>query len=122
MSVKIVVIEDDVWMSEYYSRILVREGYEVFVAVNALDAIDVIDKQRPNVLLMDMLLTGSTALALLHELQSHADLASIPVVLATNLAEQIKIDDVKGYGVQRILDKATMQPSDIAAAIRGAVS
>lgn len=122
MSASIVVIEDDVWMSEYYSRILTREGYQVHVAMNALDAIDSIDRQRPDVLLMDMLLTGSTALALLHELQSHSDLANIPVILATNLAEQIKMDDVKGYGVRRILDKATMQPSDIVAAIRGAVT
>jgi PleD family two-component response regulator len=58
-------------------------------------------------------------LALLHELQSHEDLADIPIILATNLADQVSIDDVASYGVKRILDKATMHPEDITAAIRG---
>lgn len=121
MSERVVIIEDDMWLAEHYMRVLRREGYEVYHAAHAIDAIDVIDRAEPHVLLLDVLLTGTTALALLHELQSHADLADIPVVLATNLADQINIQDVKSYGVKRILDKATMHPEDIAAAIRGAL-
>lgn len=122
MSQRIVVVEDDVWLSEHYLRVLRREGYEVYHAPHAITAIEVIDQAKPHAILLDVLLAGTTALALLHELQSHADLADIPVVLATNLADQIDIEDVKSYGVKRILDKATMHPEDIAAAVRGAVS
>jgi len=121
MNERVVVVEDDVWLAEHYMRVLRREGYEVYYAPHALGAITVIDQAQPHVLLLDVLLTGTTALALLHELQSHPDLAAIPVVLATNLADQIDIEDVKSYGVKRILDKATMHPEDIAAAVRGAI-
>lgn len=118
MSQRIVIVEDDIWLAEHYQRVLKRGGYEVYHAPHAISAISVIDEVQPHVVLLDVLLTGTTALALLHELQSHADLASIPVVLATNLADQIRLEDVKSYGVRRILDKATMQPSDITAAVR----
>jgi len=118
MTQRIVVVEDDVWLAEHYLRVLRRAGYETYHASHALGAIDVIDDVRPHAILLDVLLTGTTALALLHELRSHADLADIPIVLATNLADQIALEDVQSYGVRRILDKASMQPDDIVAGMR----
>lgn len=120
MNMNVVVVEDDEWLAEHYTRVLERAGYTVHHAPHAVSAITVIDAMQPAVIVLDMLLTGTTAMALLHELQSHTDLASIPVVLITNLAGQIRLDDVKQYGVVRIVDKATMQPDDIVAAVRGA--
>lgn len=121
MSERVVVVEDDAWLAEHYLRVLRRAGYETYHAAHALGAIDTIDSARPHAILLDVLLTGTTALVLLHELRSHADLADIPIVLATNLADQIELDDVASYGVKRILDKATMHPEDIVAAIRSIV-
>jgi DNA-binding response OmpR family regulator len=121
MNERVVVVEDDAWLAEHYLRVLRRAGYETYHAGHALGAIDIIDDVDPQAILLDVLLTGTTALALLHELRSHADLSHIPVVLATNLADQIEIDDVASYGVKRILDKATMHPDDIVAAIRGVI-
>jgi len=115
---RIVVVEDDEWLAEHYLRVLRRSGYEVYHAPHAVAAIDVIDKVQPDVIILDVLLTGTNALALLHELKSHEDLASIPIVLATNLADQIQMDDVACYGVKRILDKTSMHPEDIDVAIR----
>lgn len=115
---RVVVVEDDEWLAEHYLRVLRRAGYETYHAPHAVAAIDIIDKVQPHAILLDVLLTGTTALALLHELKSHDDLAKIPIVLATNLADQIQLDDVKSYGVKRILDKASMYPEDIDAAIR----
>jgi DNA-binding response OmpR family regulator len=122
MMQRVVVVEDDVWLAEHYLRVLRREGYETYHAAHALQAIDVIDDVRPHAILLDVLLTGTTALALLHELRSHADLADIPIILATNLADQIDMQDVQGYGVKRMLDKASMQPDDIPAAVRAVVA
>ena len=121
MTERIVVVEDDAWLAEHYLRILRRAGYETYHATHAVHAIDIIDDVRPHAILLDVLLTGTTALALLHELRSHADLSDIPIVLATNLADQLSLDDVASYGVKRIVDKATMHPDDIVAALRGAM-
>lgn len=118
---RVVVVEDDEWLAAQYVRMLRRAGYEAYHAPHALEAIDVIDKAAPGVIVLDVLLAGTTALALLHELKSHTDLAAIPVVLATNLADQIAIDDVASYGVREIIDKATMHPNDIVHAVRRAL-
>jgi DNA-binding response OmpR family regulator len=118
----ILVIEDDNWLSQQYSRILSAAGYEVEIASNALAAIELIDEINPDALILDVLLTGSTAFALLHELQSYSDTGSIPIVVCTNLANELKLEDLKPYGVKRILDKTTMVPDDLVVSMRSVLS
>lgn len=118
---RIVIVEDDEWLAEHYMRVLGRAGYKVYHAPHAIAAIDSIDTIKPHAIILDVLLTGTTALALLHELKSYEDLASIPILLVTNLADQIRLDDVASYGVKRILDKTSMYPQDIEAAVRSVV-
>lgn len=118
MSKKIVVIEDDEMLARYYERLLKRDKHEVWTIGHAIGAIDLIDKVEPDVIMLDVLLIGTTGFSLLHELQSHADLASIPVILVTSLAEDIDINAVKPYGVRRVLSKLTMHPDDIRGAVQ----
>jgi two-component system OmpR family response regulator len=115
---RVLLVEDDPWLAELEAGVLVAAGYEVEHAPHAPSAIAKIDQQQPDIIILDVLLTGSTAFALLHELQSYADTKTVPVILCTNMAESLKLDDVKKYGVRRIVDKTTMQLDDLPAAIR----
>lgn len=115
---KIILVEDDVWLSELEASVLRAEGYTVLTAPHAMAAIELIDSEKPDVIIADVLLGGSTAFALLHELQSYHDTHTIPVVLCTNLADQFDTKLLASYGVRRIVDKTTMHPSDIVAAVK----
>jgi DNA-binding NtrC family response regulator len=114
----VVIIEDDVWLAEQFQRTLTLGGYSSVMATNGHDAMDIIDSTRPRAVILDMLLTGGTALTLLHEMQSYGDTGAIPVILCTNLASQFEQRDVESYGVRRIIDKTTMHPDDILTAVR----
>lgn len=114
----VAVIEDDKWLMQHYRRILEREKFKVVTATHPAQAIDVIDDAKPAVILLDMLLAGTSALVLLHELQSHPDLAKIPIIIASNSAEAMTIEQLQPYGVRRLLDKGSMHPDDIAVACR----
>jgi two-component system OmpR family response regulator len=115
---RILVVEDDVWLAEQHIRVLEKAGYSVTVSPHTIAAIEAIDDIHPSVIILDVLLPGTTAFTLLHEVQSHSDIASIPVILCTNLASDLKLDDLRPYGVKRLLDKTTMEPSDIVSAVR----
>lgn len=115
---KVVLVEDDAWLAALEVEVLTRAGYEVSYAPHAYSAIELIDEHVPDVLIIDMLLAGTTGLALLHELQSYADTKAIPVILCTNMAESVSLADVRPYGVRRIIDKSTMHPDDLPAAVR----
>jgi len=114
----VLIVEDDEWLAEQHVRTLGLAGIRAEYVPHALAAIDSIDNNMPDVIVLDVLLAGPNAFTLLHELQSHADLASIPVVLCTNSADQLAEEDVVAYGVKRVLDKATMMPSDLVTAIK----
>ena len=118
MSQSILIVEDDVWLAQQQARVLDKAGYKTTISPHAIAAIHAVDDVHPDAIILDMLLTGSTAFALMHELQSYGDTGAIPIILCTNLAADIELDDVKPYGVKRILDKTTMEPDDIVAAVR----
>lgn len=115
---RVLLVEDDPWLAELEVTILTQAGYEVIHAPHAPSAIAKIDENQADIIILDVLLTGSTAFALLHELQSYGDTKQVPVILCTNMAESLRLDDLKTYGVRRIVDKTTMQLDDLPAAIR----
>ncbi len=119
---KILLVEDDAWLAELEAEVLKSEGYEVAVVPHGLAAIDAVDTYLPEVIIVDMLLAGSTAIALLHELQSYHDTAQVPVIVCTNLAEQFSLEQLRPYGVRRIIDKTTMHPSDLGVAVRAVLA
>ncbi len=115
---KVLLVEDDVWLGELETAVLTKAGYEVRVAPHAPAAIELVDSFKPDVLVVDVLLAGTTSFALLHELQTYQDTQQIPVVVCTNLAEQFDKKKLELYGVKRIVDKTTMHPSDIVTAVK----
>jgi CheY-like chemotaxis protein len=117
----VLIIEDDDWQAEQYERRLKAAGIRSEVAPHALAAIDMLNTTVPDAIVLDVLLPGPNAFAFLHELRSHPDLASVPVVLCTNSADHIAEEDVKAYGVARVLDKTIMAPGDLVAAIMKAL-
>ena len=117
-ALSVLVVEDDRWLAEQYSRVLSKVGYKVKVTSHVLAAVQAIDDVHPDVIILDVLLTGSTAFTLLHELQSYGDTGVIPIILCTNLAGELSLEDLKPYGVRRIIDKTKMVPDDLTIALR----
>lgn len=114
----VLLVEDDQWLGDHFARMLERAGYHVSRATNGVAAMDAVDTMRPDVIVLDIFMPGPNGFVLLHELQSHSDLAHIPIILCSNAAADISEDLMKPYGIVAKLDKATMEPDDLSAAIR----
>lgn len=114
----VVIVEDDEWLAQQHARTLEAAGFLTDTSSHALEAIETIDARRPDALVLDVFLAGPNAFTLLHEMRSHADLAGIPVILCTNSADSIANEDLEAYGVRAVLDKTTMLPGDLVAAIK----
>lgn len=118
MSASILLVDDDAWQLGIYERAVAKAGCAHRSAQNPAEAIAHIQQKMPDAIVLDVLLEGNTAFVLLNELRSDAELANIPVILATNLADDLRLRDLEPYGVRRIINKMTAHPSDIAAAIK----
>lgn len=114
---RVLIVDDDVWLTETFSTILEAHGWVVRVCHDAHKAIDVIDEWTPSVILLDLLLPSANGIGLLHELASHEDTRAIPVVLCTSLEVEFSLDV---YGVYTHLDKAKLNPKELSSILEGA--
>jgi|JI10StandDraft_1071094.scaffolds.fasta_scaffold402489_2 CheY-like chemotaxis protein len=108
MKPKLLLIEDDRWLADSYMHVL--EEYDIDSAVSGQDAMDLIDVNDYDLIIADVMLERGLVIDLLHELQSYDDTAQLPIVLCTTLAQRIKLEDVRAYGVVAVLDKTTLTP------------
>lgn len=113
---KLLIVEDDKNWADILGKFAADVGAEHRVVVSGGQAIEIIDDWRPDALILDMLLAGETAIALLNELRSYADLASLPIVVCTNI--DVKMDDLRPLGVKAILNKTSMRPNKVRAIFR----
>lgn len=119
---RILVIESEPWLGEHFEKTLTRDGFKVVVTSNAYSAMDNIDEFHPDVIIMGLLLSGAGGLSLLHELQSYADTAKVPVIVCGTTVSDLSLDELRPYGVRKLLDASTMRPEDMTAAVRSVLA
>jgi CheY-like chemotaxis protein len=99
---KIVVCEDSPAIQKLIQMTLRTSGHDVFIADDGLDGLELIDRERPDVVLTDIAMPGLNGLELIQALRARPDLAQIPVMLITasaqrnDLAEGVR-HEVAGY-------------------------
>lgn len=117
VSHSILIVEDDDWFAEQQMRTLSAAGYAVTRAANGIEAIEAIDTRIPDIVILDIFLPGPNGLTLLHELQSYADLAAVPVIVCSTSVSDIPPDSLRAYGVRSVIDKTRMQPDELRVAV-----
>ncbi len=115
----ILLIEDEPWLGELYVQLLSKE-HEVTWLRDGYDAITAIDQQRPDIIVLDILLPWASGIQLLHELVSYQDTAHIPVILfSAALPDDLSDDVLRAYGVVATLDKAAVKPAKVLRVVNG---
>lgn len=114
------IIEDDVEMADCLELMAKNAGInQIFRFEEVISAIEATNEVLPDVILLDVLLTGPNGFALLNELASYSDTARIPIILLSSL--NFVGRDLGAYNIVQIFDKAEMRPTEIMAAIKNAV-
>lgn len=80
---RIFVVDDDTQMLGLIEQLLEREGYTVFTATNAQQVLDTIDRNNPDLLIIDALLPGMDGLKLCRQLRKNPKVAHLPVIFIT---------------------------------------
>lgn len=118
---KILLIEDEPWMGELYAQLLGRE-HDVTWLRDGYDAVEAIDRQRPDLIILDLMLPWASGVQVLHELVSYKDTATIPVILfSAALPDELDDETLRAYGVVAALDKAAVKPAQVLQTINGAL-
>ena len=93
---RVMVVDDDPDIIDYFSSFLEDNGYSVGSAQSAAAALSVVDEFKPDVVLIDVLMPGKSGLDLLVTLRRSARWAEVPLVVVTG-NDQILQDDCQSY-------------------------
>jgi DNA-binding response OmpR family regulator len=111
---KIAIVEDDLAISQMYRIKFEAEGFTVDTAENGKLGLELVEKMKPDVILLDLMMpemNGNEMLAALRKTEWGKD---IKVVILTNMGEQEIPEDVKQLGVSAVILKADMTPRQVA--------
>ena len=105
---KIVIGEDEVALADIYKTRLKLLGYECFVAHEGLEALSLIEKERPALVLLDIMipkLAGDRVLQIMRSTEWGKD---IKVLIISNLNEADAPSDVRSLGIEGYAVKANL--------------
>lgn len=88
---RIVVIEDERDILELLNLILSRSGYEVYLCDNGRNALDLIRKTRPHLVLLDVMLPGYDGKAIASAMNNDEDLQGAAIMIVSALEESSKM-------------------------------
>ena len=110
MSVKIAIIEDDQAISQMYRIKFESEGYEVETAENGKLGLELADKMRPDIILLDLMMPEMNGDETLQKLRATDWGKNVKVIILTNMGEQEAPEILKTLDVRRFIVKAEMTP------------
>lgn len=115
---KIAIIEDDMAIVQMYRMKFEAQGYEIVTAGDGQAGLALIEKEQPDVVLLDLMMPEMTGDEMLAELRLHDWGEDIPVIILTNMGENEAPKSVRENGVHDFIVKAHMTPKDVAGVIK----
>ncbi len=90
---RVVVADDNADLRGYISRLLADRGYAVELAPDGNKALEVLRRNRPDLLVTDVMMPGLDGFGLLRELRADQELADLPVImLSARAGEEAKVE------------------------------
>ncbi len=115
---KILIIEDDKFLRELIVRKLVQEGFEVSEAIDGEEGLRKIKEEKPNLVLLDLILPTIDGFEVLTKIKEEPTLVSLPIIILSNLGQREDIERSLKLGAIDYLVKAHFTPNEIIEKVR----
>lgn len=91
---KILVVDDEPLNLKVLKQVL-QDNYRLSFAKNGMDALELVKKERPGLILLDVMMPGMTGFEVCRQLKSDPETNTIPVIFVTALADEA--DESEGF-------------------------
>lgn len=111
---KVLVVDDDIRILRVLQDMLIPNGYEVLLAENGTEAIEIAQREKPDLILMDIMMPITDGYTACSILKSGKNTSKIPLIMLTGvgfelnkkLSKQLNADDylVKPISIEILLE------------------
>lgn len=112
-AVKVAIVEDDQAISQMYRIKFLAENFDVETAENGRLGLELCEKMKPDIILLDLMMPEMTGDQMLTELRKTTWGKDTKVIILTNMGEQEIPESVKKQGVSAVILKADMTPRQV---------
>ncbi len=110
---KILIIEDEKLLGEMYRDKFIQDRFEVVLVDSAEEGLKIVPKEKPDLILLDILLPRENGINFLKQLKKNPEIASIPVVVFSNFDDPKTKKEAFQLGVKEYLIKTNFTPQQI---------
>jgi DNA-binding response OmpR family regulator len=97
---------------------LEEDGFEVLVTDKGSEALELAKKEKPNIILLDIILPEVDGFSILQNLKEESKTKNIPVMMLTNLGQESDQEKGTQFGAVEYFIKSQHTPADVIAAVK----
>lgn len=122
MTHKILIVEDEVSLSDAYHMLLKQANYKVEVAHDGKEALEKAMTVQPDLILLDLRMPILDGVGFLKEYDLAREHPDVKVIVFSNYDMQDEIDEAFRLGAERYILKAWASPREILNLVRDALN
>ena len=115
---KVLIIDDEQELLKMYEQAFSNTGFTSILAENGEVGIKKAKDQKPDVILLDIIMPKMNGLDVLAEIKKDPEIKEIPVILLTNLPEECSGEKSKELGAAGYLVKAENEPDQVVESVK----
>lgn len=116
-TMKVMVVEDEKDIREILRNLLEDEGFQVVALESGINIIDDLNRNVPDLVLLDHILPGKTGVEVVREIRGHEKFARLPIIMVTGLSGEDDKVTALDHGADDYVTKP-FYPKELAARIK----
>ena len=105
-SKKVLVVEDDIFLAQLLTNRISKAGVNVIRAADGEEGLEMLKANKPNLVLLDLILPKKSGFELLEEMRADPSVANTPVIIVSNLGQESDIKKGRDLGAVEYFVKA----------------
>jgi CheY-like chemotaxis protein len=99
---RVLIVDDDISVTDTFSRMLRLEGYEVWAALSADEGLSLAQTHRPHVIILDLRMPLTSGLQFLRAIRAIPNLTNIPVAIVTGdyYLDEMQASEIQALGAE----------------------
>ena len=115
---KVMIVEDDRFLSFLLKSRLEKDGFTVEQVFDGEEAVQKLKQDVPDLIILDLIMPKVTGFEVLKTVSVNPELAKIPVVIVSNLAQDSDIEKARELGAKEYYVKVKVSIDDLVGRIK----
>jgi len=114
----VLLVEDSKVVQQMYRNKLTFEHFNVLTADNGMEAIKILSKEKPDIILLDLMMPVMDGYKVLQVIKTEPKLSDIPVLVFSAKGQPEEVEKALNLGAAGFIVKATTKPNEVVEHIR----